>query len=551
MSLDHDSDSRAVAVVDWDQDGDLDLWYTNRTTPRVRYLQNNQPSSRYLAVRLQGVASNRDGIGARCELETIDDGQAATSTKTLRAGEGYLAQSSKWVHFGLGDAEPVSLKVYWPSGQQQVFTGLQANTRYHIKEGSEIQVLASSARNVHLAPGKLKPPTSDANLRVVPARRFPLPKLSLLDGQGNRFDLPTADSYRLFTLWATWCQPCIQELQELDAHASQLTDAGIQWIPLNVDDLGSSTFSTRATKAAALLKRIGFSGQSMFATSSAVECLDVVQRSLVTKQSPLPVPSSFLVDQSGGLMAVYKGNVRAAQVIADVSSLDRTVSDPRDVAIPFPGRWAMNAFPPDFMAIATGLISIGRTQESLDYLVNHIPTQGFQAPITAEQLTDAYMDIARDLSQRGVHADAERALRQALKVDEKFVQAHMALGELLLLTGRVAEAVGRYRTVLAMEPRQPMSLNNLAWLLASCADASLRNPDEAVRLAERLCQLTNFREPLSLDTLSVAYASDGQFDRAVEVVEKAIQLAKPRGISTKNMEARLGLFRDRRPFIDR
>ena len=45
LGVDFDDDARAVAVVDWDRDGDLDLWVTNRTAPRVRLLRNNQPSA--------------------------------------------------------------------------------------------------------------------------------------------------------------------------------------------------------------------------------------------------------------------------------------------------------------------------------------------------------------------------------------------------------------------------------------------------------------------------------------------------------------------------
>ena len=63
--LDFADDGRAVAVVDWDGDGDLDLWLRNRTGPQLRLLRNDHPGTgHFLALRLEGTDSNRDAIGA-------------------------------------------------------------------------------------------------------------------------------------------------------------------------------------------------------------------------------------------------------------------------------------------------------------------------------------------------------------------------------------------------------------------------------------------------------------------------------------------------------
>ncbi|MDF1786658.1 MAG: hypothetical protein P1U82_12375, partial [Verrucomicrobiales bacterium] len=71
FGVDYDDDARAVAVVDWDRDGDLDLWVTNRTAPQVRLLKNNQGApGTSVAIRLigNGTTTNRDAIGARLTL---------------------------------------------------------------------------------------------------------------------------------------------------------------------------------------------------------------------------------------------------------------------------------------------------------------------------------------------------------------------------------------------------------------------------------------------------------------------------------------------------
>ncbi len=53
--LDFPDDGRCVAVADWDQDGDLDLWLANRNAPRLRFMRNNAPTSNhYVSLRLIG-----------------------------------------------------------------------------------------------------------------------------------------------------------------------------------------------------------------------------------------------------------------------------------------------------------------------------------------------------------------------------------------------------------------------------------------------------------------------------------------------------------------
>ena len=67
--IDFPDDGRAVGVVDWDQDGDLDLWMTNRNGPQIRLLRNDIGTDRsYVSVRLVGRTCNRDAIGARVEV---------------------------------------------------------------------------------------------------------------------------------------------------------------------------------------------------------------------------------------------------------------------------------------------------------------------------------------------------------------------------------------------------------------------------------------------------------------------------------------------------
>ena len=87
-------DGRGIAVCDWDFDGDLDLWMTNRTAPRVRFLRNlGKTSNHFLAVKLEGdgKAVNRDAIGARIELYLSASDRRAFDSNRARGREFHFA----------------------------------------------------------------------------------------------------------------------------------------------------------------------------------------------------------------------------------------------------------------------------------------------------------------------------------------------------------------------------------------------------------------------------------------------------------------------------
>ena len=190
--LDYIDDGRASAVVDWDHDGDLDLWVTNRTGPRVRYLQNEAgDNGNFVAFFLQGVTSNRDAIGARVEIRLADDPRK--HIRTLHAGDGFLSQSSKWVHFGLGSAKNVErLIIRWPGGKTQQFSDLEVNRHYRVRQGEAIEPWSPGRDGVTLVPAKLVAPPEVTRARVVLAPKIGMPKLPLKTLSGNRFPYGTA-----------------------------------------------------------------------------------------------------------------------------------------------------------------------------------------------------------------------------------------------------------------------------------------------------------------------------------------------------------------------
>jgi enediyne biosynthesis protein E4 len=125
---------RGAAYLDFDNDGDLDLLVT-ANNGAVRLLRNDYGNQNdMLRVKLVGVRSNRDGIGAKVYAKPNNGPRQFAMVKT---GSSYLSQSELPVVFGLGKPEPgktVNLEVLWPSGQKTSLTALQPNQSIIVQE---------------------------------------------------------------------------------------------------------------------------------------------------------------------------------------------------------------------------------------------------------------------------------------------------------------------------------------------------------------------------------------------------------------------------------
>jgi tetratricopeptide (TPR) repeat protein len=107
-----------------------------------------------------------------------------------------------------------------------------------------------------------------------------------------------------------------------------------------------------------------------------------------------------------------------------------------------------------------------------------------------------------------------------------YLDACVNIGIALSQEGRMAEAMAQYQLALQMQPVNPTVQNSLAWLLATCAEESLRNGDTAVGLASQANHLCGGENPIVLHTLAAAYAEAGRFSEAMETAEHALRLAE-------------------------
>ena len=170
-------------------------------------------------------------------------------------------------------------------------------------------------------------------------------------------------------------------------------------------------------------------------------------------------------------------------------------------------------------------------------LVNLFPVRTFISPFENAQAAIA----------RGDYPMAARLYRTAAEQGNLFALENLAWfyanGKGVAKDARQA-AMAYERAALQNTPR---ALNSLAWFLATCSDDNIRNGVEAVGHATKACELTYWQEWKYIDTLAAAWAENGDFKRAIEYEQEALQLKGLDDETRTKMEDRIALYRKRQP----
>ena len=123
--------ARGACFADYDNDGKVDAFVVNLGAPGMLLHNVTASGNHWIAVKLKGTKSNRDGIGAAVELTA----GGRTQTAVRVAGSGYLSQDDDRLHFGLGPAAKIDkLTVRWPSGRTQTLENVAVDRVLTVEE---------------------------------------------------------------------------------------------------------------------------------------------------------------------------------------------------------------------------------------------------------------------------------------------------------------------------------------------------------------------------------------------------------------------------------
>ncbi len=507
--LDFADDGRCYALTDWDDDGDTDLWTANRTAPRVRFLQNTQRSGHhFVSFRLVGRSCNRDAIGAKVTLWLPNDGKPIA--RVVRAGQGFLSQSSKRLTIGLATATRiVSLNVQWPDGTRQTMHDLPVDRHYVIVQGEAAKSISDQPSRLPPMAGStpLTPRSPTDQAAILLTSPVPLPQLTYRPLTNETDASVEFGSPVLLTLWATWCPPCLTELQSLSNRQHELRDQGVHVIALSVDQqMGSDAKTTGAKTIDAkrapsnprfdhrtvdLVRKIAASlDDSMtigFATTRLLDRLQAVDDAVFSQKRPLAVPGSFLIDRSGRLAAIYRGAVSVDTLVEHVARLELSGRPRFDAALPFRGTW----YQPRLQPLPIRLVAVVYSQGDLAGAANYLLQN-----------------------------------RSALKGQSGFVPLASRIGSELARQNERDAAIAVYGAVLEQSPDELAVLNNLAWQLATHPDPDRQDADRAALLASRAARLSGYKSPTILDTLATALQAADRPDDARRVWRRALQQAR-------------------------
>ena len=189
------------------------------------------------------------------------------------------------------------------------------------------------------------------------------------------------------------------------------------------------------------------------------------------------------------------------------------------------------------MNLANALARKGRPEEAIVHYEEAVKLR--------PDYGDAYYNFGSVLFQQGRIDDAIAQWQKALAIQPNDAAAHTSLGNAFLQKGWPEKAIVHYQRAAAIDPREVNARNNMAWVLATSSDPSIRNGAKAVSLATQAVEISGGKDAIFFRTLAASYGECGKFADAIAAAEKGQKIAISRGDSdlARTLEKDIALYR--------
>jgi tetratricopeptide (TPR) repeat protein/peroxiredoxin len=505
--LDFIEDSRTFALGDFDLDGRLEAVLKNRNSPQMRYLKNVLPDlPPGISFRLTGKKSNRDAIGAKVTVDT----KLGRQTRTVRCGTGFLAQHSKELFFGLGNANStVQVTIEWPSGLTQKLQDVPVQHRIWVEEGSPPSRVEPYVRRTDLPASAVSPepiplPQQAETWLLVPVLA---PEFSLADNGGRTQSLSSLRSKPVLVhFWSAKTLNAGQNLKQFQSAYGGWQQKGLHLLVISVDERQNEDTAKAVSSAQ------DYSFPMLAASADVIATYNLLFGQLFDRHRNMSVPISFLIDAAGNIVKVYQGPISAEKVEMDFKAIPATDSQRLARALPFAGFRETYEFERNYLSLGFVFYERGYFQQAEQFYAQAVKDD----PSSAEAL----YGLGSAYLQQQKAAQAKDCFERALKLQATYPgtisNCWNNLGTLAAREGSYDQAIDYFQTALKIDPRHSIALQNLG-----SAYRQKRDWPDAKATLERALAL-NPDDPDANYSLGMVYAQQNDPERAYEYLQRAI-----------------------------